>query len=204
MRDLAPCSGTSPTVPQRGGAQACAQRLMAGGCKWGVLGELHHPLWAEVQEGSRCRGHQCSCFPSLRGKSWPPPNPHCTSWACFAPAGLSLALGERCEGLTEGPACSQGCSQCPLCAAVLTGTQLFPVPWAVGAVPRPHREDQEPWGILPPPCPGLSPTSSPSLPSCGTPALRIHHVLFFPLHFFFWGWGGGRGREDQPVNVDVR
>lgn len=60
------------------------------------------------------------------------------------------------------------------------------------------RGDQKPWGIPLPPCPGLSPTSSPTLLSCSTLVLQLHHLLssFFPLHFFFWGWGGGRGRED--------
>lgn len=36
-------------------------------------------------------------------------------------------------------------------------------------------------------------TSSPALPSCGTPALQLHLLFssFFPLHFF----SGGRGEE---------
>lgn len=42
------------------GAQACVQHLMGKSCRHGVLGELHHPLWAEMQEGSMCQSHHCS------------------------------------------------------------------------------------------------------------------------------------------------
>lgn len=85
---------------------------------------------------------------------------------------------------------------------------LCSVPWAAGTVSWALGEDWEPWGIpIPPPHPGLSPTSSPELRHT-----RLRHTgvaassptfFFFSSSLLFLGVGGGRGREDQPVNVDV-
>lgn len=78
---LAPCRGPAPQCRSEGGPRSvpiCAQHLIGRRLQTGMLEELRHPLWAEVQESLRYQGHQCSHFLSLRGKSCPP-DPCCTS-----------------------------------------------------------------------------------------------------------------------------
>ena len=92
-------------------------------------------------------------FPSLRGKSCPPQAPTVHPGLVLAPRGCSLPLG----GLRRARwSASLQPGLWPVPSLCHAGSRPFPVPWAARAGP---------WGIPLPPCCGLSPTSSPALPS---------------------------------------
>lgn len=107
---------------------------------------------------------------------------------CLFPCG-----GVCCEGLTEGPAGSQSCGWCLLCAGSAQCLGLREQCHGhLGKTGSPGASPSSPTPGCPPP-----PAPSCGTPGCGTLACQIHHLLssFFPLHFFFWGRGeegGGR------------
>lgn len=187
-------------MPQQGGTKSVPAPDGQGAANGGCLGSCTIPSGQRCRRAGGAGGTSAAASP-LEEASLALPNRCGTSWACFGPSWLSFALGMAAKDFLKHQ---------PAARAVANARS---VPWcSPGAGSSPCRGLQErchghagkaksPGASL---CPRLSPTSSPVLLSCGTPAPRLHHLLSsFFSSFFFGGLWGGRGWEDQPVNVDV-
>jgi len=91
-----PRRGTWPLgCRSEGGARASA-----GGCKRGCSGSCTIPS-GQRRRRAQGGGSTTAPLPLFKGQVLPPPSPHCTSWACFGPTGLFLALGGAAKGSLE-------------------------------------------------------------------------------------------------------